>query len=633
MKLVCTATLVFLLLFSVRLFSQDDEVLILKPAEEPGPVPRDSSANQFPTPETDLPGEAYQDFYNRWRQFELQLKLGSVDQNLINEIVRQRNRMGIPKITELSLSALQYGQVKLKENNPEQALQLFRASTTLDPTMSAAYYSQASALIAQSWTKFPAAIRLAFIGMFAPLNNLNGKIYLASKYAFIITATLLVLGFAFALILLTKYQRLLRHDTMERYTSLSTTTINLLVWIVLFLPVFLLAGILWLAPFWLMVFWKYARNSERILSVLFFFSFMIAYPVYHYAAKVSAVSTESSITPFVRMFSDGPSPRLLSDFRDYVIQYPEDPNGTIMLAHLYRIDRNYADSIRVLQKHILDHPEDARALNNLGHIYFLQGETDIGLRMVQKAEDLDGRSAIYPYNLSILHRAKFNFSIAEEALDKARRLEPDFVRSLEENPYTGLVDSIPTASSILSGIQIRAGAFTDYLMNPFTGASLGLLLLAILRGVSFSRRTGHAKECIKCGRPFCKRCQPAVKELKFCTQCLHIFVKKDGVSPASRKDKMREIEDYSRKQEAFLKFSSLLLPGFSNLYKNRIWFGTVLLFFWFLFLILLFYNWQYSNSSFYEVPGSTTVLPPFFVLLLVLLYLVANISLIRRAKA
>lgn len=611
-------------------FSQDDEILILKDETEQ-PSQQETTETVQPPTEKDVSSRIYLDFYETWRQFELQLKLGSVDQKLLADLIRLRNRNGIPKITEFALSAVRFGEAKLAEAKPAEALQLFQAATSLDPTLSIAYYSQAKAMLAISWTRAPSALRAAIAGMFAPLSTLNGKIYLSSKYGLIIIATLVILGCAFGLIILAKYHGLLRHDTMEKYTSLSTIIVNLVVWVVLFLPVLLFAGILWLAPFWLMIFWKYSRLSERILSVIFFLAFMMAYPVYQYVVRVSAASAEPSIAPFIRVFSDGPTPRLLADFRDYTVENPKDSDGTIMLGHLYRAERSYPDAIKILQKHILDHPTEARAYNNLGHVYFLQGETDLGLRMVQKAEDLDPRNAIYPYNLSILQRAKFNFSHAEESLSKARLLDTKFIRGLEENPYSSIIDSVPTEEMILTRMKQKVGSFTDYLVNPFTGFAFLLLVLAIIRGLS--KPMDHAKECIKCGRPFCKRCQPAVKELRFCTQCLHIFVKKDGVSPASRKDKMREIEDHSRRQEIFIRLSSLVLPGFGNLYKNRIWFGATLLFFWFFFLVLILYNWQFAHISFYESPGSTSILIPVFLLFLALLYLVANISLFRKVKA
>jgi len=287
----------------------------------------------------------------------------------------------------------------------------------------------------------------------------------------------------------------------------------------------------------------------------------------------------------------------------------------------------------VLQKHLLDQPEDARAYNNLANIYFLQGETDIALRMAQRAEQLDTHNAIYPFNISTLQRAKFNFNDAEDSLSKARTLDRQLIKYFEENPYSGLIDAIPTEEMILDRIVKKAGTLNGFLVNPFSIFSALLMGIALARTPYGKKKKQHAKECIKCGKPFCKKCQPAVKEFRFCTQCLHIFVKKDGVSPASRKDKMREIEEHSRRQHLFLRVSSLILPGFGNLYKNRVWFGTILLLFWFFFLALIFYNWRFARLSFYESSGSTNILLPLILLLLALLYAVANISVFHKARA
>jgi hypothetical protein len=186
---------------------------------------------------------------------------------------------------------------------------------------------------------------------------------------------------------------------------------------------------------------------------------------------------------------------------------------------------------------------------------------------------------------------------------------------------------------MLKKIKEKTGTLAGFILNPFSGFTAVLFALTLLQIAGNRKKKFHAKECIKCGRPFCKKCQPAVKEFRFCTQCLHIFVKKDGVSPASRKDKMREIEDHSHRRYVFLTISSLILPGFANLYRNRTWFGTILLLFWFFFLVLIFYNWRFGRFSFYESSGSTNVLLPVFLLFLALLYLVANISLVPRARA
>jgi hypothetical protein len=633
MKLLRTLFLAVLLIvfYGVASQAQDDDVLILKGDDQSS---SESAATQaVASVEPEVTNQLFMEFYDDWRQFELQLKLGAVDEKIIGEIVRLRNKNGIPKITEFAISAIRYGEGKLEDGKPEQALQLFRVAGNLDPSLSEAYYKQSRALLSISIFNIPRAISTAISGVFAPRASFNGKIYLYSKYTIIISATLLILGAAFALVMLVKYQKLFRHDLLEKYSTVPVTTVNVALWLILFLPALVFMGILWLAPFWMMIFWKYMRVKERALSVSFFLVFLLIYPVYQHVARVSSAMLDPSLAPFVRVFSDGPSPRLLTDFRNYAVDHPKDADASTMLAHLYLADRNVVEAIKVLQEHNIDYPQDARSYNNLAHIYFLQGETDLALTMVEKAQTLDGKNAIYPFNISVLQRAKFNFREAEDSLATARRLDPELVKRFEENPNLSMIDAIPTEKMILNRIEDKAGSLSDSLINPFSIFVAVLFVIAILRTPRGKRKKDFAKECIKCGKPFCKKCQPAVKEFPFCTQCLHIFVKKDGVSPASRKEKLREIEDHSRRQQIMLRVSSSILPGFANLYRNRTWFGTIIMLFWFFFLVMIFYNFRYSHLSFYESPGSANVLLPFVLLLLILLYLTANVSVFSRRKA
>ena len=310
-------------------FAQDDELLILKD-EEPS-THLETEENPTESVDTDLTNQIYLDFYDAWRQFELQLKLGSVDEKLIGDLIRLRNKNGIPKMTEFALSAIRFGQSKMLEGKPDDALALFRAAANLDPTLSIAYYSQAKALLNSSWFNLPRAISIAISGLFAPVSTFDGKLYIYSKYGLILAATLLILGAAFALIMLAKYYRLFRHDLMERFASLSGNVVVLLAWIFLFLPVLALAGFLWLAPFWLMIFWKYMRISEKVLAMIFFGVFLVAYPAYQYVARLSSASVDESVAPYIRVFSDGPSPRIIADFRTYAVEHSKDSDSSIML--------------------------------------------------------------------------------------------------------------------------------------------------------------------------------------------------------------------------------------------------------------------------------------------------------------
>ncbi len=308
----------------------------------------------------------------------------------------------------------------------------------------------------------------------------------------------------------------------------------------------------------------------------------------------------------------------------YYAGNPQDTEAAILLAYLYKTDRATIPARETLQRYVVNFPGDARAYNNMANISFIRGETDSALRFAQKAADLDSSNAIYQYNLSKLQRAKFNFSEAERVMDNARRLDPILVQNLEGSPQEKLIDAIPSYGLVWQRISQKNGDFTSLLKNPFSLLAIAFLVLTVLFYVQ--RRT-FAASCDKCGKPFCSKCRSTlIKDVDFCNQCLHIFVKKDGVSPVSRKQKMKEIEEYNHRNSVFARILSLVIPGSGSLFQGRSLFGVIVLLAWLFVLVILLFSYHFGNLSYYEPPQTFSVIAPICVFFLAILYVIANIT-------
>ena len=61
---------------------------------------------------------------------------------------------------------------------------------------------------------------------------------------------------------------------------------------------------------------------------------------------------------------------------------------------------------------------------------------------------------------------------------------------------------------------------------------------------------------------------------------MHLYVKKDGVSPVVRTAKLREVERHVQLTSIAVRLFNLVLPGAGSLYANRFLSGTLLLFTW-----------------------------------------------------
>jgi hypothetical protein len=94
------------------------------------------------------------------------------------------------------------------------------------------------------------------------------------------------------------------------------------------------------------------------------------------------------------------------------------------------------------------------------------------------------------------------------------------------------------------------------------------LILAIVVW-SKRRKTGLANACIKCGRTFCHRCKSARESATYCTQCIHIYLKRDGVSLATKRTKLDEVHDHLWSLQRRNRLFATFLPGSAQVLEGR----------------------------------------------------------------
>jgi hypothetical protein len=100
------------------------------------------------------------------------------------------------------------------------------------------------------------------------------------------------------------------------------------------------------------------------------------------------------------------------------------------------------------------------------------------------------------------------------------------------------------------------------------------------------RRNGFAGSCIKCGRTFCHRCKSARESATYCTQCIHIYLKRDGVSLDTKKTKLEEVQDHQSGIVTRNRIFATILPGAGQMLEGRTLSGILGLFVFFLFVCI-----------------------------------------------
>ncbi|HSP06077.1 MAG TPA: hypothetical protein VLR94_02820, partial [Acidobacteriota bacterium] len=493
--------------FSSLAPAEEEDVIVLeeeKPAAANTPKPELSLA---PDKEVEVAPTNYQAFYDKWRFYIESVQKGDVvaAQNAAGGLLELKKSQSMPKLTEFAISALRLGRQKLDANDPRSAQHFFGIATQLDPTLPAAYYDQAIASLKRGISGIGGALVSTIQGFLAPRQHLRGRVYFNSKMLFLGIAALMLAAAAFALTLLLKYNHLLHHDAVEKYSrKAGPPLIHLAVWLILFAPVLLFLGVLWLAPYWLMIFIRYARIPERVAALILIPVFVLAGPAFQKAVNDAALLQDSGIAVFYTVFLEGPSPRAIQDLQNHLSNHPDDWDSAVLLASLYQRNQMLNQAIELLQKLMSSDPQDPRPPNNLASIYFSRGEMDYALQLAQKAEDLDSGNATYKFNLSNIYRAKFDFNEANSFMSEARGTNAALVDELEQTSHEKVMEVVPTPEILTTSLHGKTRSFAAFLWNPFS--ILGtLLFVGAVYGIVKNGKLVTAKECIKCGKAFCKK--------------------------------------------------------------------------------------------------------------------------------
>src|SRR5205085_5234872 len=77
---------------------------------------------------------------------------------------------------------------------------------------------------------------------------------------------------------------------------------------------------------------------------------------------------------------------------------------------------------------------------------------------------------------------------------------------------------------------------------------------------------------------FCHRCKSARESSTYCTQCIHIYLKRDGVSLDTKRKKLEEVTDHLSGMNIRNRTFATFLPGSAQMLEGRTVSGSLGLF-------------------------------------------------------
>ncbi|GBC85097.1 hypothetical protein HRbin11_01539 [bacterium HR11] len=259
----------------------------------------------------------------------------------------------------------------------------------------------------------------------------------------------------------------------------------------------------------------------------------------------------------------GMSPSLMYAMYNALQQTPRDLPTLLLYGHGFIRHGYYREAEATYRWALQYFPNHPAVLNNLGNVYFFQENYAQAIEYYRAAEDQpipDSKLRAYVlYNHGRALQSRLEFAAGEAKVQEALKTWPD----LAHQPARGMaLDYLPTRSEAF-GSQSPAW-FVTGLRQWVRDRRLWVLLIlgglwGLLRGVRWPAY--RARACYRCGTPYCPNCVGVDVSRPYCSQCLHLFVVKDGLSPDRRQAKLQQIVRHEHVQVLVTTVVDLLIPG------------------------------------------------------------------------
>jgi len=533
--------------------------------------------------------KSYQDIESLWAHFAdlIERKQWDLAVEALQRIKDSKNELEIDILPEISVSLTYVGFTLMKKGMLEHAYQCFLYAKDFDPTNLDAYIGIARYFIKKGLLYSVKSVAFLMLSVKGRTATVFSGIQLVRDSAGVLFTMSFFVSIVFAAVLFLKYRALFFHDLQEKYqNSFDEKKIYLIGIAVLLAPLFLFIGWVWLFVFWMILFWEYGVKIEKFVIAVILILFLLWIPLNKFFDELQKACIDPEIRAFHAGLYEKYSPNTI---RSLQTQFGEESKNTrpmLMLAGIWKKAGQMDKAIELYTIVLKNDERNVDALNNLGNTYYLLDMQDKAVKNYEQALYFNQDNPTLLYNYSLAVRSQFNFAKAEELMKKAMGVNQNLILSYEtraSNKKT-VVDFALSQTDLIKLIYQKTSFYSNptMIMVVFLNSITLIMIVMLVIQIKIRKKFFFAQKCSSCGVPYCKRCQPIDKKYNYCSQCLHLFVKKDGVSHASKKDKMDYIEKWQRKRYALSYLLSLLAPGSGSIYVESI---AVLIWAFFLALI------------------------------------------------
>ena len=518
-----------------------------------------------------------------WPQATAAADAGDIDLAIkkTNELIETGKAYGLKTYPLYATAAAALASEADKNGSKDIATWAAKAATQLDPKSPSVAFSLADRAAAQK--NWPAAIQGNMRGFGSVFLNYRTRTLSRADLVISVALAIALTAAVLAIALFIRYGRAMAHDLRENLGQrFRGGSVSVLAFALLFLPLFIWLGPVWLVFYWFVIFFGYAGIIERIMIVLV--SLLVAaLPI---ALDASAHWTAGIDSPVVMaaLASEEQSyqPEALRRMQEVVGLIPDNAALHLLLGNLQLQDGNEPQA-NIHYRRSVELRDSAGAHVNIGNLHFLDNDFTAAITEYEKAQQLDSKLAIAYYNHSVASGETYKFDEQGKQIEQAKKIDRSAIERLLSNPPPQKIvmyhPSIPEAWELEAALAKRGAArsvfgnysYFDPMVSAINPVSLGAIV-AIIAGIFIwlrRRPRGFAGQCIKCGRTFCHRCKSARESATYCTQCIHIYLKRDGVSLDTKRSKLEEVSDYHGGMATRNRLFATFLPGSAQLIEGR----------------------------------------------------------------
>ena len=586
--------------------AQEPEIIVLDPnrplIQSPGTVPAPAGRSPAPAEDTGVPlGAPLQEGVNArevladlW--FKQRALAGRGD---TAEAARQvetaldfMKREGLRGAPEIAGAYLAEARRYLDDGDYRGAQENFRLASHFDPALAAAHLGLAVALL-RGDRDLSGALGELWAALKVRMTD-AGSVYQQAGNGLIIVYLGLCFGVAAALFLICLHGApAFSHDVMERFQgNLSDESSRLIGWGLMAVPILVTAPLVWLLAAWAALFYPYFRRPEKRLALLTLALLLGAGPAGSVASWIAGTAVDPGARALIRSLRGGYDLQDEQALRALADTHRDEPMFPFLLASMHRVAGRFDEAMKMYRRALVVDPGHTRSMVNLANLHVLRQEFAIAQNLYKKAGDLDPSLAIAHYDSHLAHLEAFHLESADQELKVARRIDDALVTTLLAQGSEGRSRRLPvdvgyTRAEIWKravALRLDEGmrsAWSRSLSAPATLAGgAGLLMVLLLPGLGIAPRVASSRRCRRCGRPFCRRCRMGTKDPDHCSQCVHLYILRDGLAPNVKSKKMEEVVRYRRRVWIGERLLSLLLPGSGHVLGGRTWLGALLLTCW-----------------------------------------------------